>query len=328
MAYLSRASPGRGRRLSELLEEQQEPFLMDVYLVEKGYSERLFTSQATSLCWPITACKRLKSLQGHGFRRRRSCRPSKCMLTKLLNGKAIRKALSWNKKKKIKKAFRLSDTGSKEKAMSGGRAVGDLDGALRRRCMQVDDSKQLSSVSVLELHSQGGSQVHTSDKEEDASTSNLDSPRKDLDIFRELLELAYTSAWDQLTKSKKQLDQHCEQDDERVVDSHECFARETAESEVHETDNSWQTQKEVVSSLTQLTCSDISNARREWYEFQPQVREIGTQVEQAIFEDNIEDVILEMMCLHYRTLEEVNYKYSSFKKALLSAFDMSASQQS
>ncbi|URE05499.1 hypothetical protein MUK42_20956 [Musa troglodytarum] len=306
MAYLSRASPGRGRRLSELLEEQQEPFLMDVYLVEKGYSDRLFTSQATSLCWPITACKRLKSLQGHGFRRRRSCRPSKCMLTKHLNGKAIRKALSWNKKKKNKKAFRLSDTGSKDKAMSGGRAVGDLDGALRRRCMQVDDSKQLSSVSVLELHPQDGSQVHTRNKEEDASTLNLDSPRKDLDIFRELLELAYTSAWDQLAKSKKQLDQHCEQDEERVVDSHECFARETAESEVHETDNSWQTQKDDVSSLTQLTCSDISNARREWYEFQPQVREIGTQVEEAIFEDNIEDVVLEMMCLHCCTLEEVN----------------------
>ncbi|RWW18155.1 hypothetical protein GW17_00017882 [Ensete ventricosum] len=306
MAHLSRASPGRGRRLSELLEEQQEPFLMDVYLVEKGYSERLFTSQATSLCWPITACKRLKSLHGHGFRRRRSCRPSKCMLAKLLNGKAIRKALSWNTKKKNKKAFLLPDTGSEEKAMSGGRAVGDLNGALRRRCMQVDDSKQLSSVSVLELRSQEGSPVHTNKKEEDASTLNLDSPRKDLDIFRELLELAYASARDQLAKSKKQLEQHCEQDAGRVVDSHECFARETAESEVHETDNSWKTLKEDVGSLTQLTCSDISNAGREWYEFQPQMREVGTQVEEAIFEDNIEDVIVEMLCLHYCTLEEVN----------------------
>src|SRR6185503_18905378 len=50
MAGLS-PSPS-GRRLSELLEEKQEPFSLDIHLLEKGCSSRLLDGYDTALCWP------------------------------------------------------------------------------------------------------------------------------------------------------------------------------------------------------------------------------------------------------------------------------------
>ncbi|BAH95331.1 uncharacterized protein [Oryza sativa Japonica Group] len=58
MASLS-ASPS-GRRLSELLEEKQEPFYLDLHLLEKGCSPRLLDGYDTAaaaavMCWPAAA---------------------------------------------------------------------------------------------------------------------------------------------------------------------------------------------------------------------------------------------------------------------------------
>lgn len=67
-------APLAGRRLAELLQEQQEPFLLDVYLLENGYSGRSVCTEATATCWPAgTACRRLQRLgcSCHGFQSRR-----------------------------------------------------------------------------------------------------------------------------------------------------------------------------------------------------------------------------------------------------------------
>uniref|UniRef100_A0A0E0BK73 Uncharacterized protein n=1 Tax=Oryza glumipatula TaxID=40148 RepID=A0A0E0BK73_9ORYZ len=55
MASLS-ASPS-GRRLSELLEEKQEPFYLDLHLLEKGCSPRLLDGYdaAAVMCWPAAS---------------------------------------------------------------------------------------------------------------------------------------------------------------------------------------------------------------------------------------------------------------------------------
>ncbi|WOK98473.1 hypothetical protein Cni_G07185 [Canna indica] len=274
MAFPPKPPHDRGRRLSELLEEQQEPFLLDVYLLEKGCSERLFASQPRNMCWPVNACRRLQRIPSHdGFTRR--CWLLKCMLTKFLNGRVIRKALNWDKK-----LLHFPYTGSKKNDDA-------VDVQLQWKCIEEEEnSKQLSPVSVLEMHSCEASPVHITNEEEDESALAPNSPRKDLDIFRELVELAYTSALNQFAKSKKQLDE------------------EIAQSKVtHEESTSWHREKDDLSCITQLTFSDISNSKREWHEFQPQVREIVTRIEKAIFEDIIrEDVILELQGL-YCTLE-------------------------
>lgn len=93
MAYLSQV---HRRRLFELLQEQQEPFLLDVYLLERGYSERLLASQSTCpACWPGNPCRRrTQKLTGRRFRTRREG-TVRNMLSKLFSRRATKNALHW-----------------------------------------------------------------------------------------------------------------------------------------------------------------------------------------------------------------------------------------
>ncbi|CAL9764146.1 unnamed protein product [Musa acuminata subsp. burmannicoides] len=286
------SSPGRERRLSELLQEQQEPFLLDVYLLEKGYSDKLLASPATSLCWPINdACKRLQRIASHGFRRscwrRRRCQLLRCMLAKFLSGRVVRQAFL----RRDKKVLHLSEA---DEVLSLSSRCSD-GGEIPWKSHEVDDPKQLSPVSVLELHSYEGSPVHPTNTEEDTST---------LHLFKELLELSCVTppALNQFGTSKKQLDLpeklHLdrEQEDKSTKDSHESSDHEIFETVIRDDEtSSRQRQRGVHTSISQLTFSDISNSKREWHEFQPQVREIAVQIEEAIFEGIREDVISEML---------------------------------
>ncbi|XP_042374514.1 uncharacterized protein LOC121968068 isoform X1 [Zingiber officinale] len=65
---------GPGRPLSELLQEQQEPFVLDVYLAERGHycSERLLLlasnkSSSCTFCCHGNASKKLQFFTSHGF---------------------------------------------------------------------------------------------------------------------------------------------------------------------------------------------------------------------------------------------------------------------
>ncbi|KAL4181727.1 hypothetical protein AMTRI_Chr12g238840 [Amborella trichopoda] len=49
------------RRLKELLEEKQEPFLLDVYLLENGHSKKSLEFKGDSSCWTADDCKNLQS---------------------------------------------------------------------------------------------------------------------------------------------------------------------------------------------------------------------------------------------------------------------------
>ena len=56
----------------ELLEEQQEPFLLAVYLLENGCgAERIPTSEASSTSWTAVACRTLQKLTNHGLCKRK-----------------------------------------------------------------------------------------------------------------------------------------------------------------------------------------------------------------------------------------------------------------
>lgn len=173
MACLSKSPSARARRLFELLEEQQEPFLLDAYLIENGYSDRIPKSQATSMCWPGSAFQRLQRLSSHGLKRR--CEFLRCMLTKVLHAKAVKKALDWDSKdpdngrSSFFDCFTEMDGENHDVEPGGsfsfprGRGSGrELDGESRWKCMEVvEDLEQHSPVSVLELRSYEGSPVHS-----------------------------------------------------------------------------------------------------------------------------------------------------------------------
>ncbi|XP_072973963.1 uncharacterized protein [Typha angustifolia] len=264
----------QGRRLSELLEEQQEPFFLDIYLIENGYSTRILESQATSMCWPGNASRRMQKLTSNGFKRN-ECGLLRCMVSKILYSKAVRKALNWEAKAPEIGASTtfdgLSSNGSKPNDWSGcSRSSGDdlVGNHGQWRCMEVD-SKQHSPVSVLDLHSYESSPVYSHNEEETPPTvSSIDSPNEALDVFKDVLDAADSPASNQFG-----LD----------------FDKEGLPWEIPKVDQA---------KITQLIVSELSNSRLEWSHFQPQMREIGVEIEAAIFEEICDEAVVDIVDFH------------------------------
>ncbi|KAH7673613.1 hypothetical protein IHE45_08G018900 [Dioscorea alata] len=147
MASISKPLNGE-RRLFELLEEQQEPFLLDVYLLENGYSDnKMFDSHSQSLCWPsIIACKTLKRMSTNTFRRR--TRRRRLSFFRCI----VRKALDWSHHQSDCKALKFD-----------------------RLSFSGDDSSPSSPVSVLDLNSN------------DYSSLKDDYDDRKFDLFEELI---------------------------------------------------------------------------------------------------------------------------------------------
>ncbi|KAG1341782.1 hypothetical protein COCNU_05G000110 [Cocos nucifera] len=317
MACLSKSPSAQGRRLFELLEEQQEPFLLDVYLLENGYSNRILKSQATSMCWPGSAFQRLQRLRSHGLGRR--CGFIRCMLTKVLYGKAVKKALEWDSK--APENGRLSffdcftevesknhdvEPGGSFSCPRGSGSTKELDGESQWKCMEmVEDLEQHSPVSVLELRSCEGTPVHSHNKEEKKSTSSLDSTTEALDMFKELLKAAYSPAFNQFTKSKTVLHQpeqlllDCVREvEENICASNEYLSPEMTQKIINEEILSWEMQKGDLTRISKLIFSDVSNSMREWNRFRSQMREIVIEIEAAIFEEVREEIVSNLLDLY------------------------------
>ncbi|RRT44656.1 hypothetical protein B296_00015926, partial [Ensete ventricosum] len=275
MACLSESPAVHGRRLLELLQEQQEPFHLDVYLLEKGYSDRILASRSASItCWPGgSTCTSLQKLT---CRHLRTCRD---MMKKTFCGAAEKNALNWQR--------------------------------IARNHLRAD-SKRRSPVSILELRCRRGSPVDqvrrkfsafsllfplligdaghhvvdsflASDVQGKMSTVGLDLPAKVLDIFNELLEVAYTPAFYELIGSKWQLHQP-----DKLLDSHECFDHAIPPLE----------EQKDLSTIRELTVSELASSRSEWSRFQLHMREIAIDIGAALFEDIKEETILEIVGSH------------------------------
>lgn len=201
-----------GRRLSELLEEQQEPFFLDLHLLEKGCSGRRLDD--TALCWPTAAAagandaasvlRRLTSKKKKATAaasKKQQQQPGgllRLLLSKILHGKAAspnRKPAALQSSESFKKvvvapspkhldAVKLvRKTGNEE-----GEKYSDFDSE-----SEDENEKQLSPVSVLEHPFESSSPVHVSSK----CSNNVQgsSPKDAMAIVRELLlEAAYTPA--------------------------------------------------------------------------------------------------------------------------------------
>ncbi|XP_038982934.1 uncharacterized protein LOC120110972 [Phoenix dactylifera] len=314
MACLSKSPSAQGRRLFELLEEQQEPFLLEVYLLENGYSNRVLKSQAASMCWPGGAFQRLQRLSSHGLKRR--CGFLRCILTKVLYGKAAKKALDWDRKApengrssffdcftEMERKNHDVEPGGSFSCPRGSGSARELDGDGQWKCMEVEeDLEQHSPVSVLELRSCEGSPAHSRNKEENKSTSSLDSTAEALDMIKELLEAACSPSFNQFAKSNKVLHQpeqlllDCVREvEEKICASHESLSPEMTRKIINEEILSWEMQKGDLMRISNLIFSDVSNSMREWNRFRSQMREIVIEIEAAIFEEITEGFVLNLL---------------------------------
>ncbi|KAG1348138.1 hypothetical protein COCNU_06G019670 [Cocos nucifera] len=294
------------RRLFELLEEQQEPFLLDVYLLENGHSDRALRSQATLLCWPRSGCRSLLRLSSHGFNGKRGG-VLKCILNRFLHQKVIRKALSWegtaleNGRRSVLGCFlemrRESHVAADCHTFSSSSAAneGELNGKIQWKVL--DSSNQPSPISVLELHSDEASPVRNhspgfnlSKKAKEASWVGLE----------ELLGSA--SFLSQHAKSKRELNQSHQhlldcvgEVEERIWDSQEYLSPERAKRIAQEQIFSWEKQRGDLADIAQLVDLEVSKSREEWRRFQPEIRAIGIEIEAVIIEEIREEIVLDML---------------------------------
>lgn len=116
-----------------------------------------------------------------------------------------------------------------------------------------------------------------------AAAGLIDFPHKFVDMFRELLEIAYTPAFYELIGgSKSQLDQPDKIIAGELVPDQEMSAP-------------WEHQLLHLASRKQVTVSDTSSSESEWHGFQHQATEFGTEIEAKIFEDIKEELILDIL---------------------------------
>ncbi|KAM3310365.1 hypothetical protein ACQJBY_031203 [Aegilops geniculata] len=168
-----------GRRLSELLQEQQEPFLVEAAKIRRPRRGRGGGAGGGGMgaCCPVAACQRLLRLCNHGFKKRSGgggIGGLRSALSKVLCGKAVRSAFRGENlgggcfTGVSDREFRRLRRSAGHSGECGARAMefDDDDGYERpgearwKTDMEVDSSRQLSPVSVLELHSDDESPVH------------------------------------------------------------------------------------------------------------------------------------------------------------------------
>uniref|UniRef100_A0A0A9E3Q4 Uncharacterized protein n=1 Tax=Arundo donax TaxID=35708 RepID=A0A0A9E3Q4_ARUDO len=171
------------RRLSELLQEQQEPFLVEAAKARRPWRGHGAGSGGGGCCpaaGATAACRRLLRLCNHGFKRRRTGGVGasgsgvgglRSALSKVLCSRAMRRVLRWEDlgggcfsgagnggDREFRRLRRsIGDSGECDpRAMEFGSGIDgdDEDERVRWKAdTEVDSSRQLSPVSVLELHS-------------------------------------------------------------------------------------------------------------------------------------------------------------------------------
>ncbi|CAL9772256.1 unnamed protein product [Musa acuminata subsp. burmannicoides] len=292
-----------GMRLFELLEEQQEPFLLDVYLLEHGYSDRAVkTDAAAFMCWPAGACRRLRRLSTHGFKRKRAG-----FLTSLLNKVVCsRKAWRWDAAATGNGRWRLfgsffqmkgKDDAADFRRLS---CSGGTDGAEPDREEQwraFCSSNQLSPVSVLELHSD-----EVGDEEPSISCFNSSKETKEAP-WMGFEEQLHSNRHDPRQANYSEchfFEPHyflvdCRKEAQgKLSTSRGCSSPEIIQEEI----SSWEDQRGGSGNISRLIDFDFSKSREEWSHFQHEIGEVGIEMEHIIFDEIREETVLDVLHCH------------------------------
>ncbi|XP_042409501.1 uncharacterized protein LOC121998587 [Zingiber officinale] len=137
-----------GRRLCELLEDQQE------LLEHDGYSDRAVNS-AACICWFGSACRRLKRLSNYGFKRKK-----KAEAIRLL----IKRAWRWHAAA-VDRVTKINSRGVKFHRLSSSAAADDAE----------MNKEERSPVSVLALHSHEVEEESTSPSSSESTEETKNS---------------------------------------------------------------------------------------------------------------------------------------------------------
>uniref|UniRef100_J3N906 Agenet-like domain-containing protein n=1 Tax=Oryza brachyantha TaxID=4533 RepID=J3N906_ORYBR len=195
-----------GRRLSELLEEKQEPFFLDLHLLEKGCSARLlegYDTATAAVCWPaagndaasvlkrLTTSKKKKGAAAARGKKKKAPAAAtgilRVLLSRILHGKAAnRKPAALQSSESFKKVSAAPSPwpATKHSLEVAAAVEEEMEYASGS---ESDDEKQFSPVSVLEHPFETRSPVHGQSK---CSAAAQGSPKNAMAFVRDLLEAA------------------------------------------------------------------------------------------------------------------------------------------
>ncbi|KAM0888058.1 hypothetical protein ACQ4PT_028594 [Festuca glaucescens] len=271
-----------GRRLSELLQEQQEPFLVEAAKTRRLRRGRTATSGGGGACCPVAACRRLLRLCNHGFKKRG------VGIAGLRS--ALRSVLHWESLGAGEfRRLRRRSAGDSGECDARAMEFGDDDEEEYERArwkadMEVDCSRQLSPVSVLELHSDDESPVHSLWEDEKPSTSGSSPPSED---FHGPTSPCFTY---DIVDDKAHAMETTEEEDEEAVRNH----RRCIEEQI----SAWERIAGDIAKIPSMVELDLAQYMQQWRGLKPEVREIGARIETLIFEDMRRETVCDMLASH------------------------------
>ncbi|KAK1275739.1 hypothetical protein QJS04_geneDACA016002 [Acorus gramineus] len=330
MAIQAKASPVR--RLFELLEDQQEPFLLDIYLLENGFLNKLKNLETSPRCWPCSSpTKSLQRSLSNGLKQRREgilvcSRILRSIFSKLTHGKTKRDpncnggfehsqcVYDEERKTQFSESDRLSlnssatmssfsDSTDSGESLSARPSQISIDVKLER---EEDNDMQFSPVSVLELSCNEGSPVHS--KEENPSISSFNPTNKaseDFPVSESLMEFLFHSLHEKpmwVLKQTKQLLVDCvkeSKENNQQKRQGRCCDEETICEEVL----LWAKQGGDPTNTAQMAGLAIASSTKEWKQLHDEMDEVGIDIGDAIFEEIIDEVVsdmLDLFCSHRR----------------------------
>ncbi|TKW01190.1 hypothetical protein SEVIR_8G163300v4 [Setaria viridis] len=303
MACLS-PSPS-GRRLSELLEEKQEPFVLDLHLLEKGCSSRLLDGYDTALCWPAAGndaaaavLRRLTSKRSKAAKKKPQQQAGgllQLLLSKILRGRAAAAAAQRKPAAlQFSESFKAAAVAPAPSPSPNRLAAVKTADAMEQEdsdCEYSDDEKQqLSPVSVLEPHPfEMSSPAH----------GKLSPPSKNaMDVFRELLDAAYSPALltQLLAKTDDLLlnDAAADDDDD---DYYYGSSYRTSPKNCRDDESAaayWDAHRAELARVSELVASEVPASKLTAADVQPERQDVGAEVEAAVFEELLMELVADL----------------------------------
>ncbi|CAN6281926.1 unnamed protein product [Urochloa humidicola] len=303
------------RRLSELLQEQQEPFLVEAAKPRRprrgrgGSGSSAAAGGAKLGCCPAAACRRLLRLCNHGFKKRKSGGGAgagsglRSALSKVLCSGAMRRVLRWEDLGAGCFSVAGAGAGCGREFRRLRRSLGDSGECDPRAMvfaeedervgwkddMDVDSSRQLSPVSVLDLHSEDDdefSPVHSHWEDEKPSTSGSGSSPPS-ETFLGPVSPCFSFSYNLH-------DKFCEMEVDEAAEDEAVRNGRSIEEQI----SSWEKIAGDISRIPAMMELDLSRSMRQWREVEPEVSEIGARIETLIFEDIRSETVCDMLASH------------------------------
>ncbi|XP_057469242.1 uncharacterized protein LOC130758375 [Actinidia eriantha] len=344
-ALMASSKPAIAKQLGELLQEQQEPFILEIYLLERGYLKNVNPNTGSRCCSSISSSF-LKSSAGLGLSRRRKVIPNcskivKAVFNKLVSVSSNQKLKNsasgkgnfsvWDQEKAESDRFSSASSTtvfnscSESDAEDGVSATEDscLASKLailneKKRWLQrklqwrsrEEDSKELSSVSVLEdIPSNEDSPRHDNRQRNAKTRDSIHAVSFSKFIFQTSVDepkgydhsSQYVIDRRALQQSKQPLFD-CVRElvgtggwkNGRRQQSVEFPGAEELVKLLYEDIRTWSKLSGNETNTTHMLNSNFMAPVGEWSDFETQTREISAEIGDAILEDISKAIVVDM----------------------------------